>query len=1135
MAMPVFGSLSVTTPTPFQSSTTNRIVSSSQCFQTFLSIARHTVGSHIRRDRSMSRLSALTGCYKWNSCASLVNHSMTLPHYQAGASQTSSNLRVQSRVQASGSLAKNSNRSCSVLECKLRSTSSYLHSVNSNRFRANSKQRSHSRHNSRHPFHLAALSGDNAGNSYDNVNKSNAGRSEGEGQGQDTGSNVEKDDGPSEIQSNSPIVRAINRWFSQFRKEFEEEVGFDLGKVPEGVQEVGNDFKEGTEELPEIGTAIVEAVGEFIGDLRRRMEESFFRAREWSQMMFWKDVRSWSAVRWTIAVLGALLAALVVGVGFRTAQRVQVRQSAQTLVEAAFPEATPENVQRVRRRIWQSKHPPGVFESKYTLGPDGEYHRDLSYPGESDVAVLVAQSESGASAASAAPVDLAPSKPLAERLADWQEALFKEGLREDLEADISRFVPHFNWEEVARGYREGLAAVTGARPQQLGVRNSAEFWVARQWWRYRPSMPYTWLLRQLEQEQVQAAVFTEDLRSVYVFLASGFPSQFKVNIPVDPWLFSQLELSGAQIGVVPRSPLSNLRGVAILAPSLLLLSLIHRLIQDWRGRLLEKDSDYLRMDRDQLITPEEAERDNLTKFEEVILGPNVWQALEEIMTYMRNPMKFHGARIKLPRGILVSGPPGTGKTLLARAIARESGVSFVFASGAEFVDTGAKSGAEKLFDAFFTARANAPAFLFIDEIDALAGSKVVADPERREVFEQLIMELDGAIEHTDVYRYSLRQAVILIGATNRPDELHPDLMKAGRIDREIYIGLPGEAERIKIFGVHSRNRTLAPDVDFSKIVFRTVGFSGADIRNLVNEAAIVAIRHNRRVVEQADIVEALDKQVFEGLGITQTREEELVAFQDIPETTRRLLAVHEAGHVLLAHIFPQFDWHALTHLLPGGKEMALSVFYPCQRVLDSKEPTEGYLRMQMVVAHGGRCAERMVFGPEQLTDGGQDDLMKISKIARELTVSAANPRFGLVPLVSRPMEPPQPGGQGGATIPDEWGRADAKVADMSIPVSDMFTREVTRYITETESLAIEGLNSNRHIYDALVEMLYSNMRVTGQEVAELINGMNPVMLPDFLESPPFNMEDILKADLKLDPNRIGHYYPLEVFPAPMYS
>ena len=287
---------------------------------------------------------------------------------------------------------------------------------------------------------------------------------------------------------------------------------------------------------------------------------------------------------------------------------------------------------------------------------------------------------------------------------------------------------------------------------------------------------------------------------------------------------------------------------------------------------------------------------------------------------------------------------------------------------------------DKVFETFFTARANAPSFVFIDEIDALAGKNVVESNERMAVFRQLLAELDGAPEDTDVDRFAPRQAWILIAATNRPEDLHEDLMQPGRIDREIHIGLPAEAERVQIFEVHSRGRALAADVDFSQLAFRTLGFCGADIRNLVNESAILAARSGRKEMTQSDVRMALDKQLFEGLGLSLTAEEEQEAFRSVPSHVRRVLAVHEAGHILIAHLLPLFDYHAFTHILPGGQEAALSVFYPRQEMVETGESSTGYLRMQMMMAHGGRCAEKLVFGEEQLTDGGVDDLIKISRV-----------------------------------------------------------------------------------------------------------------------------------------------------------
>ncbi|KAL8211227.1 hypothetical protein R6Q57_005664 [Mikania cordata] len=380
---------------------------------------------------------------------------------------------------------------------------------------------------------------------------------------------------------------------------------------------------------------------------------------------------------------------------------------------------------------------------------------------------------------------------------------------------------------------------------------------------------------------------------------------------------------------------------------------------------------------------------------------------------------------------------------------------------------------------------DAPAFIFVDEIDAIAGRHARKDARRRSTFDALIAQLDGEKEKTGVDRFSLRQAIIFICATNRPHELDLEFVRAGRIDRRLYIGLPDAKQRVQIFGVHSTGKQLVDDINFGQLVFRTVGYSGADIRNLVNEAGIMALslffyklKKGHTKICQKDIVDVLDKQLLEGMGVLLTDEEQQKCEERVSVEKKRLLAVHEAGHILLAHLFPRYDWHAFSQLLPGGKETAISVFYPGEDMVDQGYTTFGYMMMQMVVAHGGRCAERVVFG-DDITDGGVDDLEKITKIAREMVISPRNSRLGFATLTNRVGLANRADSTDGELIKYRWDDPHVIPADMTVEVSELFTLEMTRYIEETEELAMKGLMDNRHILDLISKELLDNSRITG--------------------------------------------------------
>ncbi|XP_076911197.1 ATP-dependent zinc metalloprotease FTSH 12, chloroplastic-like [Bidens hawaiensis] len=302
-----------------------------------------------------------------------------------------------------------------------------------------------------------------------------------------------------------------------------------------------------------------------------------------------------------------------------------------------------------------------------------------------------------------------------------------------------------------------------------------------------------------------------------------------------------------------------------------------------------------------------------------------------------------------------------------------------------------------------------------------------------------------------------------------------------------------------------------------------------DIRNLVNEAGIMAVRKGHTKIYQQDIVDVLDKQLLEGMGVLLTEEEQQKCEERVSIEKKRLLAVHEAGHILLAHLFPRYDWHAFSQLLPGGKETAISVFYPREDMVDQGYTTFGYMMMQMVVAHGGRCAERVVYG-DDITDGGADDLEKITKIAREMVISPRNARLAYATLTHRVGLANRTDSTDGELIKYRWDDPHVIPADMTVEVSELFTRELTRYIEETEELAMKGLIDNRHILDLITNELLKNSRITGLEVKDKISGLSPQMFEDFVKPFQINPDD----EGPIPHNDRLRYQPLDVYPAPLH-
>lgn len=915
------------------------------------------------------------------------------------------------------------------------------------------------------------------------------------------------------------------------------ETGFDVEggnvKVGEFVERIKGDIKKGDAAFTRFRTGLLT---DFV---------------DWNRWERWKDFKNWEPKR-----VGALL--LYIFAVMFACQRIYVairapfldqerRELTEAYMEALIPEPSPINIRKFKKGMWRNTTPKGLKMKKFIEGPDGTLIQDTSYVGEDaweddpeppqenmnqiidkDVR-LNAELKKNLKEDLGILGEVQDSKGTwRERLHIWKEVLKKEKFAEQLDSSNAKYVVEFDMKEVENSLRKDVVE------KVTDTQGARALWISKRWWRYRPKLPYTYFLQKLDSSEVAAVVFTEDLKRLYVTMKEGFPLEYVVDIPLDPYLFEVISGSGVEVDLLQKRQIHYFLKVLIaLMPGLLILWLIREaamLLHITSKRFLYKKYNQLfdMAYAENFILPVGDVGETKTMYKEVVLGGDVWDLLDEIMIYMGNPMQYYERGVKFVRGVLLSGPPGTGKTLFARTLAKESGLPFVFASGAEFTDS-EKSGAARINEMFSIARRNAPCFVFVDEIDAIAGRHARKDPRRRATFEALIAQLDGEKEKTGVDRFSLRQAVIFICATNRPDELDLEFVRPGRIDRRLYIGLPDAKQRVQIFGVHSIGKQLAEDVDFGKLVFRTVGFSGADIRNLVNEAAIMSVRKGHSKVYQQDLVDVLDKQLLEGMGVLLTEEEQQKCEQNVSFEKKSLLAVHEAGHIVLSHLFPRFDWHAFSQLLPGGKETAISVFYPREDMIDQGYTTFGYMKMQMVVAHGGRCAERLVYG-EDITDGGSDDLEKITKIAREMAISPQNAKLGLTALTRRVGLMDRPDNPDGELIKYRWDDPHVIPANMTLEVSELFTREMTRYVEETEELAMEGLRNNRHILDVITKELLEKSRITGLEVEDLMKELSPTMFEDFVK--PFQIN--LDEEGPLPHNDKLRYQPLDIYPAPLH-
>ncbi|MGE5538081.1 MAG: ATP-dependent zinc metalloprotease FtsH [Gemmatimonas sp.] len=437
---------------------------------------------------------------------------------------------------------------------------------------------------------------------------------------------------------------------------------------------------------------------------------------------------------------------------------------------------------------------------------------------------------------------------------------------------------------------------------------------------------------------------------------------FSTYAPQDPGLVNRLISKGVRISASPSEENTpSLLGVLLSwFPMLLLIGVwvfFMRQMQAGGGKAMGFGKS-----RARLLT----EKVGRVTFDDVAGIDEAKQELEEVVDFLKDPHKFQRLGGKIPKGVLLVGPPGTGKTLLARAIAGEANVPFFTISGSDFVEMFVGVGASRVRDMFEQGKKNAPCIIFIDEIDAVGRHRGAGlgggNDEREQTLNQLLVEMDG---------FEANEGVILIAATNRPDVLDPALLRPGRFDRQVVVPNPDVAGREKILKVHMKKVPLAPDVDARVIARGTPGFSGADLANLVNEAALLAARRGKRLVTMAEFEAAKDKVLMgsERRSMVMTEEE------------KRLTAYHEAGHALVAWFSPYHDpLHKVT-IIPRGRALGVTMSLP-------ERDRYGYARKELqsklAMMFGGRVAEELIFGPDDVTTGASDDIRQATNLARRM-------------------------------------------------------------------------------------------------------------------------------------------------------
>jgi cell division protease FtsH len=571
------------------------------------------------------------------------------------------------------------------------------------------------------------------------------------------------------------------------------------------------------------------------------------------------------------------------------------------------------------------------------------------------------------------------------------------------------------------------------------------------------SIPYSEFLQKVDQNQVrevkiqggpQGSTITGHYRD-----AGARGTGFTTFAPNDPRLVDRLEGKVEKIVAGPQEESMSLGAVLVNWLPLLVLIGVYiffmRQMQSGTGRAMGFGKS-----RARLLT----EKHGRITFDDVAGIDEAKGELEEIVDFLKDPQKYQRLGGKIPKGCLLVGPPGTGKTLLARAIAGEANVPFFTISGSDFVEMFVGVGASRVRDMFEQAKKNAPCIIFIDEIDAVGRHRGAGlgggNDEREQTLNQLLVEMDG---------FEANEGIIIVAATNRPDVLDPALLRPGRFDRQIVVPNPDIIGREKILKVHMRKVPLAPDVDPKVVARGTPGFSGADLANLVNEAALRAARLGKRLVTMVDFEQSKDK-------VLMGAERRSMAMSD---KEKKLTAYHEAGHAIVGMNVPEHDpLHKVT-IIPRGRALGVTMNLPEN---DRLTMTKVWLESRLASMFGGRVAEEIIFGPENVTTGATNDIQQATRLARSMVTE-----FGMSEKLGRVRY-----NQNEQEI--FLGHSVTQQQNVSEATAEQIDHEVRRLIEMAEGRARQILTDKIDDLHALANGLLEHETLSGEEVDALLRG-----------------------------------------------
>ncbi len=563
------------------------------------------------------------------------------------------------------------------------------------------------------------------------------------------------------------------------------------------------------------------------------------------------------------------------------------------------------------------------------------------------------------------------------------------------------------------------------------------------------NISYTEFLSMVENERVAEVI----LQGQELFVTDTNRNRFKVYAPQDPDLIKILRGKGVTIQAKP--PAESPWYMSILVswfPMIVLIGVwifFMRQMQAGGGKALSFGKSRARLQSDN--------KDKVT-FEDVAGIEEAKEELGEIIDFLKEPKKFTRLGGRIPKGVLLMGPPGTGKTLLARAIAGEADVPFFSISGSDFVEMFVGVGASRVRDLFVQGKKNAPCIIFIDELDAVGRHRGAGlgggHDEREQTLNQLLVEMDG---------FESNEGVILISATNRPDVLDPALLRPGRFDRQVVVSLPDIRGREKILKVHMKKTPIAPDVDQVVLAKGTPGFSGADLENLVNEAALLGAKRDKEKIDMTDFEDAKDK-VYMGLE----RKSKVIKEED-----RKVTAYHEGGHALVARFLPETDVVNKITIIPRGRAAGITWFLPEERDFRFKDQLES----ELSVAFGGRAAEELVF--KRISTGAANDIKQATDLAQKMIRSwGMSEKLGPLSYAKNEEQ-------------IFLGREIAQHRDYSDETARKIDEEINSLIDATYRMAKKVLKENLDILHKLAELLLEKETVQGKELDELIFSMRP--------------------------------------------